>query len=214
MQPNGALQVRVWGDYACFTRPEMKVERVTYPVMTPSAARGVLEGILWKPEFAWRIREIHVLREINYFSILRNEIGDKQSTAAAGRILGNGDAYYAEEHRQQRHTLGLRDVAYVIRAEAVPKSGTHADGMKYREMFTRRVANGQCWHQPYLGCREFTAFFGPPSDADVPIDRTESLGRILFDLEYGDMPPFQPRFFEAELSGGVLQVPSSLYGDG
>jgi CRISPR-associated protein Cas5d len=206
--------VRVWGEYACFTRPEMKVERVTYPVMTPSGARGVLEAILWKPEFAWRIQEIHVLRDIAYFSILRNEVGDKQSARAAQRILAAGDGYYAEEHRQQRHTLALRNVAYLIQAEVVPKSASHADRTKYREMFVRRVANGQCWHQPYLGCREFTAFFAPPDPSEAPIDRTESLGRMLFDLEYGERPPYRPRFFDAELTNGVLKVPPSLYGDG
>src|SRR5437773_1934793 len=109
------LEVKVWGDYACFTRPEMKVERVSYTVMTPSAARGVLEAIFWKPEFSWRVREIEVLKPIRYFSILRNEVQRR----ASGR---SAEPFYADEDRTQRHTLGLRDVAYVIRADVAVRA--------------------------------------------------------------------------------------------
>ena len=113
------LQVKLWGEYACFTRPEMKVERVSYPVMTPSAARGALEAIFWKPQVVWRVEEIHVLKPISYASILRNEVSDRQSDGAARRWAKNGGGYdaSARSHRVQRHTLALRDVAYIVRAQ-------------------------------------------------------------------------------------------------
>ena len=125
------LEVKVWGDFACFTRPEMKVERVSYPVMTPSAARGVLEAIFWKPEFSWRIREIQVLQPIRYFSILRNEVNNVASQRSAQGWRKDGGGYFADEDRAQRHTLALRDVAYVIRADMALKSHANADPAKY-----------------------------------------------------------------------------------
>src|SRR5689334_8051532 len=129
------VEVRVWGDHACFTRPEMKVERVSYTVMTPSAARGILEAIFWKPEFSWRVREIAVLKPIRYFSILRNEVQSKMSARR--------DApFYANEDRTQRHTLGLRDVAYVIRADVAVRAHCDEDPAKFRDQFRRRVARG------------------------------------------------------------------------
>lgn len=145
------LEVKLWGDYACFTRPEMKVERVTYPVMTPSAARGALEAILWKPQIAWRIEEIHVLRPIAYASILRNEINDRQSERTARGWARNGGGYDAADRRSraQRHTLALRDVAYVVRAQLVLQDGIADDIAKYRDQFRRRVARGQCFATPY-----------------------------------------------------------------
>src|SRR6266508_6850254 len=119
------LAVRVWGDLACFTRPEMKVERVSYPVMTPSAARGILEAVFWKPEFRWRVQEIWVLKPIRYTSILRNEVNSRQSERAARGWQADGGGYDAAADRAQRHTLGLRDVAYVIAAQIELKP--HAD---------------------------------------------------------------------------------------
>jgi CRISPR-associated protein Cas5d len=207
------LEVKVWGDMACFTRPEMKVERVTYPVMTPSAARGLLEAIFWKPEFSWQIREIWVLNEIEYFSILRNEVNSRASMKAARRRMHGGPRYFAEDDRAQRNTVGLRDVAYLIRAEAVVKSSVAEDSAKFRDQFRRRVVNGRCFHRPYLGTREFAAHFGPRESGDRPIQRTEDLGHMLFDLEFaaGGAGPNQPRFFDARLERGVVQVPEHLY---
>ncbi|GIW07170.1 MAG: type I-C CRISPR-associated protein Cas5 [Dehalococcoidia bacterium] len=202
------LAVKVWGDFACFTRPEMKVERVSYPVMTPSAARGVLEAIFWKPEFAWRIEQIQVLKEIRWFSILRNEVNSLASHRSALGWEREGGGYFSDQDRAQRHTLALRDVAYIIEAQVVPKSGRTEDEAKYRDQFRRRVADGSCFFQPYLGCREFSAFFGPPSADDQPIDRTEDLGLMLHDLDYREDGSGTPRFFRARLERGVLRVPA------
>ena len=206
-----SLEVKLWGDYACFTRPEMKVERVTYPVMTPSAARGALEAIFWKPQVAWRIQEIRVLKPIAYASILRNEINDRQSERTARGWARNGGGYDAADRRSraQRHTLALRDVAYVVRAQLVLRDGVAGDIAKYRDQFRRRVARGQCFATPYLGCREFSASFSEPEPGDTPIERSENLGLMLLDIDYAPDGSGRgtPRFFEATLDHGVLRVP-------
>jgi CRISPR-associated protein Cas5d len=203
------LEVEVWGDFACFTRPEMKVERVTYPVMTPSAARGVLEAIFWKPEFRWRIEEILVLAEINYISIMRNEVKSRASERSARDWMTRGGGYVAADDRTQRHTLALRDVRYVIRAQAEPLSGAEDDAAKYRDQFRRRVHRGQCHHMPYLGCREFVAWFAPSDGTRRAIPMTGPIGRMLHDLDYlpGDTGEAIPVFFEGVLDQGVLRVP-------
>ncbi|MDI3338968.1 MAG: type I-C CRISPR-associated protein Cas5c [Sphaerobacter sp.] len=203
------LQVKVWGDIACFTRPEMKVERVSYPVMTPSAARGVLEAIFWKPEMTWRVIEIWVLKPIRYFSILRNEVKSKQSERTAQAWAHRGGVYVAAEDRAQRHTLALRDVAYLIHAQIDLRPGVTDDVAKYRDQFRRRVARGQCFSTPYLGCREFSASFGEPDGSERPIDVTEDLGRMLLDLDYAadGSGRGRPRFFAARLERGILRVP-------
>jgi CRISPR-associated protein Cas5d len=213
------VQVCVWGKFACFTRPEMKVERVSYEVMTPSAARGVLESIFWKPEFSWQIREIRVLKPIRYFSILRNEVNNRANYASAQRHLRGEDGYYADEDRSQRHTLCLRDVAYIIAASVVVRLGIGEDEAKYRDQFQRRVKRGQCHNMPYLGCREFTANFGPepPPDKEVHLqDITADLGQMLFDLDYREDGSGRgtPRFFHARLNGGILHIPETLYRKG
>lgn len=204
------LAVRVWGDYACFTRPEMKVERVTYPVMTPSAARGILEAIFWKPEFSWRVQEIWVLKPIRYFSILRNEVNSRASVDAATSWQKTGGGFDASADRAQRHTLALRDVAYVIRASVELKPGVNAHPAKYEEQFRRRVAAGRSFLIPYLGCREFSASFGPCQQTEKPIDVTEDLGRMLLDLVYETDGSGRgtPQFFDARLEHGVLRVPA------
>ena len=207
------LAVKVWGDFACFTRPEMKVERVSYPVMTPSAARGVLEAIFWKPEFTWRVREIQVLKPIAYFSILRNEINSRASERAAKGWEKTGDGgFFASDDRAQRHTLALRDVAYIIRADMVLRPHATEPAAKYRDQFRRRVARGQCFAQPYFGCREFTASFGEVDDPDAPTEPQPlkmGLGRMLLDLDFrnGTSGDATPQLFNADLVNGVLRVP-------
>ena len=212
--------------------PENKVERVSYDVMTPSAARGVLESVFWKPEFEWRIREIHVLNPIRRFSILRNEVNALASERAAQTWAKNGGGYMADEDRSQRHSLILRDVAYVIRAEMVLRPHTRDPLQKYTEMFTRRAARGQAFHQPYLGTREFTGYFELPSGDEQPIGVSDELGRMLFDLRFEQARKGRlkyrahnadsvqwvsgnatPRFFRARLERGVLHVPPQLYGE-
>jgi len=203
------VSVKVWGEFACFTRPEMKAERVTYPVMTPSAARGVFEAIFWKPEFTWVIRHIKVLKPINYFSILRNEVNTRASDRSARNWHKSGGGFYASEDRAQRNTLALRDVAYEISAEIELKPGVTDDPAKYRDQFRRRVMRGQCFSQPYLGCREFTASFGEIEPTDVAEGGTMELGRMLHDLIYAPdrSGSATPSFFTARLENGVLRIP-------
>ncbi len=205
---DGPLQVEVWGDFACFTRPEMKVERVSYPVMTPSAARGVLEAILWKPEFAWRVEEIAVLRPIHWFSILRNEVNSRASERSARSWADKGGGFIVEDDRTQRHTLALRDVRYRITASIELRPHATDDVAKYRDQFRRRVRGGQCFATPYLGCREFSASFGPPTDR-AAIERSDHLCSMLRDIDYGPDGDGRgtPRFFDAVLEAGVLRVP-------
>jgi len=210
------LEVKVWGELACFTRPEMKAERMTYPVMTPSAARGVLEAIFWKPEFSWHVGEIWVLNEIRHSSILRNEVNNKAAVRTARSWSRTGGGYFADENRAQRHTLALRDVAHIIKADVVLAPHATDDVAKFRDQFRRRVQRGQCYHRPYLGCREFVASFGPPDGTERPIALSDDLGLMLFDLDYATDKSGRgiPRFFQARLERGVLHVPPELYQNG
>lgn len=206
------LEVLVWGEYACFTRPETKVERVSYPVPTPSAARGVLEAIFWKPEFRWRVQEIWVLKPIRYFSLLRNEVNSRQSEQAAGKWARGGGGFVAAEDRAQRHTLALREVAYLIRGDVELLPGVAAEPAKYRDQFRRRVEDGRCFQRPYFGCREFAAEFSKPAGTEKPIDVSDDLGSMLYDLEYAPVRSGRatPIFFAARLERGVLRVPPRL----
>lgn len=203
------LAIKVWGEFACFTRPEMKVERVTYPVMTPSAARGILEAIFWKPQFTWRVQEVWVLNPICYFSILRNEVNTRASERTAAGWRRRGGGYDATTDRAQRHTLALKDVAYLIKAQGEVSPDVYEDAAKFRDQFRRRVAAGRCFATPYLGCREFSASFAEPEGTERPIDRTEDLGTMLLDLDYASDGSGwgTPRFFQARLEDGVLRVP-------
>ena len=208
------LEVRVWGEFACFTRPEMKVERVSYPVPTPSAARGILEAIFWKPQFKWRIQEIWVLNPIRYFSIQRNEVNSKASRRSAARWEKHGGHYIADEDRTPRHTLALRNVDYVIRAHVDLQPGVSDHPAKYRDQFRRRVSKGRCFSRPYLGCREFAARFAEPTGDERPIDWSEGIGRMLYDLEYRDDGRGTPVFFRTRLEDGVLHVPPPPWKEG
>ncbi|MCY2953165.1 MAG: type I-C CRISPR-associated protein Cas5c [Planctomycetota bacterium] len=211
------VKLHVWGDYACFTRPEMKVERVSYDVITPSAARGVLEAIYWKPEITWVIDRLHVLKPIRFAQIRRNEVGCKASAANARAAMraGTGNiGIYVEEKRQQRAATVLKSVAYLIDAHFDITGGQDNAG-KHLDIFNRRVAAGQCFQRPYLGCREFAAHFGPVIDATesppVELAGERDLGFMLHDIDFKhDM---MPRFFRAKMRNGVIDVPAFPSGE-
>ncbi|HCY40799.1 MAG TPA: type I-C CRISPR-associated protein Cas5, partial [Prolixibacteraceae bacterium] len=217
--------IEVWGDYACFTRPEMKVERVSYDVITPSAARAVFEAIFWKPAIQWKVKKIEVLNPIRWISVRRNEVGKLMSPQSK--------QIFIEEDRQQRAGLFLRDVAYRLYAEMEfinPKNrkinetpdtlkdqeeeailqSTENPG-KYSAMFERRARKGQCFNQPYLGCREFSCNFrlieAPENEEQRPIDETRDLGFMLYDMDFTDEKDPKPMFFRGQLNHGVIEVP-------
>ena len=204
------LEVR--GDFACFTRPEMKVERVSYDVITPSAARAIFDAILWKPAIRWRITRIEVLSPIRWINLRRNELGGvvSERNVRTAMNAGNGQlGVYIEEDRQQRAGLFLRDVRYRLHAsfELLDHSENPA---KYAEMFQRRARKGQCFNQPYLGCREFSADFRlveSGEDGPKPIAETRDLGWMLYDLDYSNPASPTPRFFQARMNSGVIDVP-------
>lgn len=204
------------GPWACFTRPEMKVERVSYDVMTPSAARACFEAILWKPAIRWHVRRIEVLKPIRWINLRRNEVASVVSTRNVETAMKNGSGdlgLYIEDDRQQRAGLFLRDVAYRIHAdlEFLRERDPDASPMKYQEMFERRAGKGQCVNQPYLGCREFAAAFrlvGDPAAEPPAIDETRDLGFMLHDLDFAKPNDPQPRFFRAALNRGVVEVPA------
>jgi CRISPR-associated protein Cas5d len=203
------------GDYACFTRPEMKVERVSYDVMTPSAARACFEAILWKPAIRWQVRRIEVLNPIRWINLRRNEVASVVSTRNVETAMktGRGDlGLYIEEDRQQRAGLFLRDVAYRVHAELgfLRERDPDASPAKYQEMFERRARKGQCVNQPYLGCREFAAAFRLVGDASAEraaISDSRDLGFMLHDLDFSNPSDPQPRFFRAQLENGAVEIP-------
>ena len=210
------VKLHVWGEYACFTRPEMKVERVSYDTMTPSAARGVIEAIHWKPAIRWVIDRIHVLKPIRFENLRRNELGGKIAAGNVRKAIKAGATAnlrtFIEDDRQQRAATLLRDVAYVIEAHfALTAAAGSADTeAKHLAMFNRRAARGQCFHRPYLGTREFAADFAlvgdsMPQSALSSTERDRDLGWMLHDIDYGD--DMTPRFFRATLREGVIDVP-------
>jgi len=205
------LRMRARGPLACFTRPELKVERVSYPVMTPSAGRGLLEAVLWKPAIAWHVERIRVLKEIKFTAFRRNEVNSKASPPKAATIRNGGPAplYFADEDRAQRNTVALSDVDYVIEAHftMTGKAGPDDNMTKFVEMFERRVEKGQHFHQPYFGCREFVAEVLPAEDPPAPIKETRDLGLMLWDIRFSD-DVNAPIFFPAHLQDGVLEVPA------
>ncbi|MGE4336824.1 MAG: type I-C CRISPR-associated protein Cas5c [Pigmentiphaga sp.] len=212
------VRLHVWGDRALFTRPEMKVERVSYEVMTPSAARGILEAIHWKPAIRWVVDSIQVLRPIRFESVRRNEVGSKLSAASVGRAMKAGQTdglvSYVEEDRQQRAATVLRDVGYIITAhfELTDKADPEDSVGKHLDIFNRRARRGQCFHMPYLGTREFPVSFelleegkaGPLSDPSLAGER--DLGWVLHDIDFDD--GMTPHFFRAQMINGLIRVPS------
>ena len=210
------IKVHVWGDHACFTRPEMKVERVSYDVLTPSAARGILEAIHWKPAILWVVDAIHVLKPIRFTSIRRNEVGAKIPAGSVKSAMNRGDTnglgLAVDDNRQQRASTVLVKPAYVIEAhfELTDMAGEGDTAAKHIAMFNRRAASGQCFHRPCLGTREFAAHFElvegdlPPSD--LPADqRNRDLGWMLHDIDHAN--DHTPYFFRAALVDGVMAVP-------
>jgi len=219
--------LEVWGDYACFTRPEMKVERVSYDVITPSAARAVFEAIFWKPAIRWKVTKIEVLAPIRWISVRRNEVGKLMSPKSK--------QIFIEEDRQQRAGLFLRDVHYRLYAEleyihpSKRKSNTRCvseeltdseerslfskdeNPGKYNAMFERRARKGQCFNQPYLGCREFSTNFRfieePEKETLKPIADSRELGFMLYDMDFSNEKDPQPMFFRASMVDGVIIVP-------
>jgi CRISPR-associated protein Cas5d len=207
------IKLSVWGDYACFSRAEMKVERVSYDVLTPSAGRGIVDAIYWKPEIRWRITKIHVLNPIRFTSLRRNEVGCKIPAETVGAAMKSGRGrlgLFIEEERQQRAATLLRDVAYVIEAQFDVLSGENNIG-KHLDQFNRRARDGRCFQRPYLGCREFPADFElieegqplPMVHDDLKGER--DLGYVLHDIDFND--GMTPHFFRAILRDGVMDVP-------
>jgi CRISPR-associated protein Cas5d len=201
-------------DFACFTRPEMKVERVSYDVITPSAARAVFESILWKPAIRWHVRSIEVLAPVRWINLRRNEVASVISVHNVEQAIAGGDGdlgIYVEEDRQQRAGLFLRDVAYRVHADLEVRDDRldPEPQQKYYAIFERRAAAGQCVNQPYLGCREFAARFRlvtDPSSECRPIGETCDLGWMLHDLDFSNPEDPQPVFFRAQMNDGVIDV--------
>lgn len=228
-QSGEIVSIKVTGDRAVFTRPELSTERVSYDIITPSSARGIFEQILWKPEMRWNIHRITVLNPVQHFSILRNEGNSRQSESTARRWEKNdGVGSYGIDHdRAQRHTLGLRNVAYILEASITLEPHANQGIGKFYEQFNRHVKNGKCKAQPYLGIREFTATFEFPTGDETPLDWTDDLGLMLHGIQFVDDPKGKvsyltkpggeqqvtcgiatPRFFRAVVNKGVMQVPA------
>lgn len=211
------IKLHVWGERACFTRPEMKVERVSYDAMTPSAARGILEAIHWKPAIRWVVDRIHVLKPIRFESVRRNEVGSKISARNVSQAMNAGRvdslAYAVDEDRQQRAATVLKDVAYVIEAhfELTENTGPDDNEGKHLDIFNRRARKGQCFHTPYFGTREFPVSFKLlEADEAIPersglLDGERDLGWMLHDLDFSD--GMTPKFFRAVMSDGVIDIP-------
>lgn len=207
-----SVLLHVWGDFACFTRPEMKVERVSYDVITPSAARGIVEAVYWKPQIRWHITRLHVLKPVRFTSLRRNEVASKipvKGASGVGAAMKNGRgnlALYVEEDRQQRAATILRDVAYVIEArfDLLDESETHG---KHLAVFERRAKKGQCFHRPYLGTREFDCQFewvDVPPPSELAGEGERDLGYMLDDIDFANN--MTPRFYRAVMRDGVIDV--------
>ncbi len=215
---NYGIKLHVWGEAACFSRPEMKVERVSYDVMTPSAARGIIEAIHWKPAIRWVIDTIEVLKPIQFQSLRRNEVASKVSARNVGTAMKNRstDGLYqltdAGKERQQRAATILCHVGYVIEAhfELTDKAGPGDNEGKHLDMFRRRARNGQCYHRPYFGTREFPVDFelvegSPPMSSLPPEQANRELGWMLHDIDFANQ--CTPKFYRATMQEGVIRVP-------
>lgn len=213
MNTSKPFRLRVNGANACFTRPEMKVERVSYDVITPSAARGIFEAILWKPAICWRILQIDVLKPVKWESVRRNEVSGKIAAPSAAQMRGGRGktlGLFIEKERQQRASLLLKDVDYVVHAafELTDQRGVEDNVIKFEQMFLRRASRGQCFQQPYFGCREFPASFELiklQEELPQAIDETRDLGWMLYDMDYDGAEPM-PQFFHAQLEQGSIRL--------
>lgn len=210
-----AIRVEVWGDYALFSRPEMKVERVSYDVITPSAARGLLESIYWHPGLSWKIDRIYVCNPIRFTNIRRNEVKDVVSGSSVKSVMksGKGEIYIAtSESIQQRAAMVLKEVRYVIEAhfDMTDNAAASDNPGKFQDIMKRRLERGQFYSMPYMGTREFPAYFKPcgaiPECPDE-LKGTRDLGWMLLDMDYTDRSDIQPRFFRATMTDGVIDVP-------
>ena len=208
------VRVHVWGDYALFSRPEMKVQRCSYDVMTPSAARGILEAIYWHPGMRWIIDRIYVRNPIEFTSVRRNEVKSKiQATSVLSAMNGGEKPLYisTKEDIAQRAAIILRNVDYVINAhfEMTERANESDNEGKFKDIIMRRLRRGQCYHTPYFGCREFPVNFELYEDAEIETayaDQIKDLGYMLYDLDYSDPENIQPMFFRAELRNGILDL--------
>ena len=211
-----SICLEVWGDYACFSRPEMKVERVSYDVMTPSAARGILEAVFWHPGLRWIIDRIYVCSPIRFTNIRRNEVKSTALASKARAVMehGEGDLYLGTgQDIQQRAAMILQDVHYVIEAhfEMTDRASPSDNPGKFQDIIKRRIRQGQCWHTPYFGCREFPVRFAlcektPACPAELSGIR--ELGYMLWDMDYSDPENIRPLFFRAQLQNGILHIPT------
>ena len=208
------VRLEVWGDFACFTRPELKVERFSYPVITPSAARGILEALFWHPGLRWIIDKIYILSAIQYTNIRRNELKAKisASNVLSFAAKGEGELYQStKDDIQQRASTVLKDPRYIIEAhfEMTEYANLSDNPGKFREIFVRRARKGQCYHMPYLGCREFPAHFRLYEEESIAAayhGETRDLGLMLYDIDYSDSNNLRPTFFHAQLTNGVLDL--------
>lgn len=205
------FKVRITGPLAIFTRPELKVERISYPVITPSAARGVLEAVFWKPAIAWHVHRISVLSPVQWMAFRRNEVSSRAVRPAEAVLNGGGTppVLFADEDRAQRNTVALRDVDYQVEASftLTRRASPGENETKFREMFLRRLRRGQHFHQPYLGCRECIADVQLLEESVDPIPESRDLGLMLYDIDFTSQPQ-RPLFFHAQMVGGVIQVPT------
>lgn len=230
--------LEVWGDFACFSRPEMKVERYSYPCPTPSAARGTFEAVYFKPEFFWQVTKIELLSPPSYIALRRNEVKDKISErsvqswmkgkTAVEPLWADGDKSLLgtdQKGRTQRQTMALWNPHYRLFAQIVPRTGHQSKQTAFDQQFVRRASGGKCFQQPFLGCREFVAFFQHVKDADAgprPVEYTQDLGLMVYDtfaLDVDNHTPIHAKkdgwksiassvsVFRAKVEGGVLEVP-------
>lgn len=206
------IQLEVWGDYACFSRPELKIERVSYDVPTPSAARGIVEAVYYHPGLKWHIDKIYVLSPIKFTNVRRNEVKNKISGSNVREYInGKRDELYLAASKEivQRAAMVLQDVHFVVEAhfDMTDRAAPGDNPGKFQDIVTRRMEKGQCFHTPYLGCREFPAYFRKWPGGPIPtIEETRDLGFMLYDMDYSDPQNITPIFFHAKLENGVLNT--------